>query len=444
MQSIKTFGYSILITVLLLSIGFLSANASGGQSTEVINRAQVEKDDEILAKDIKDLTPEELKRYQQIQKAQELKRSRYEQRAMRKLANSQPKTYDEYEKMSQDIKTSDLQDFNPQFKKEQTFSKVPDPEFQVVRYNYPAGSREINLSTLKSTRHVNSQGVLSPDEKYVVYSEVDYNTGLHKTSSSVYLIPVAGVESKTQKRKKYLLEKENKLYQMTQELETDKTLTGVQRKIKKDELKKFREEVEQLRKEDFQKDSEEALASQTDTPAQKKVKVLMQAHVKDKLKEPLLSTGLYDTNYGVQRTLTVVDWSEDSQKVLIKEKIAQENSGLWQTNIWVYDFSTKKALKLDAIRQAVEYYWNKDRIVDLHYYRFDIYPLGWDAQRPDKILAYVYGYNRQAAASPKFLGTWSIDYQGEQTQLLSLLKTGFIIQANGFCLRTKNLDYYEQ
>ena len=435
-----------LIIVAIMSVCLCVANvyAAKGVSTEDAHRVQVEKDDEILAKDISDLTPEEMKRYQQIQKAQEIKRSRYEQRAIRKLANSQPKTYDEYEKMSQDIKTSDLQDFNPQFKKDETMAKVPDPEFQVVRYNYPAGSREINLSTLKSDRHINSQGVLSPDEKYVVYSEVDYNTSLHKTSSNLYLIPVVGVDVKTQKRKAYLLEKENKLYQMTQELETDKTLTGVQKRIKKDELVKFRAEVEALRKEDYQKDKEDALAAQNDTPAQKKVKALMYAHVKDKVKEPILSTGLYDTDYGVQRTLTVVDWSDDSQKILIKEKIAQEGDGIWQTNIWVYDLSTKEATKLDAIRQAVEYYWNKDRIIDLHYYRFDIYPLGWDSQRPDKILAYVYGYNKQSGQTPKFLGTWGIDSKGEQTQLLSVLQTGFIIQANGFCLKTKNLEYYGQ
>ena len=128
----------------------------------------------------------------------------------------------------------------------------------------------------------------------------------------------------------------------------------------------------------------------------------------------------------------------------MKEKIQKEGDGLWQTNIWVYDLNTKTSKKLDAIRQAVEYYWNKNQIVDLYYYRFDIYPLGWDAQRKDKILAYVYGYNKNSGATPKFLGTWAIDSKGEASQLISVQKTGYVIQANGFCLRTKNLEYYEQ
>ena len=88
------------------------------------------------------------------------KRSGYEKRAMKKLANSQPKTSDEYEKMATELKNSELHDFNPQFKKDPKLVHVPDPEVQIVRYNYPAGSREINLSILKTERHVNGQGYL--------------------------------------------------------------------------------------------------------------------------------------------------------------------------------------------------------------------------------------------------------------------------------------------
>lgn len=440
----KIFGFLIIFTLLTTCTCVLNVYGAKGVSTEDAHKAQVVKDDEILAKDIKDMTPEELKRYRQIQKAQEIKRSGYEKRAMKQLANNQPKTFDEYEKMSADVKTTDLKDFNPQFTKDPRLTKVPDPEFQVVRYNYPAGSREINLSNLKSTRHVNSIGVLSPDEKFVVYSDVDYNTSLHSTSSNVNIIPVSSIDIKTQKRQAELLNKENQLFQMTQEYETNTTWTPYQKKLKKEELKNFREQVQKLREENYAQDKQDALAAQNDTPAQKKAKAIIQANVKDKMKEAILSTGLYDTDYGVQRTLTVIDWSEDSNKILIKEKIAQEKNGLWQTNIWVYDLTTKEAKKLDEVRQAIEYYWNKDRIVDLHYYRFDLYPLGWDAQRPDKILLYVYGYNRQAAQTPKFLGTWEIDYKGEKSQLISVQKTGYIVQANGFCLKTKNLEFYEQ
>lgn len=436
-------GY-LIITFVLTSVIINPSYAKKGKSTEITHQEQVLLDDIILEKNIEDLTPEELARLKKIQSAQEQKRSLYEKRAIKKLSNGQPKTYSDYEKMSIDVKTSDLEDFNPKFQKDPKLAKVPMPEFQVTRYNYPAGSREINLNALKSERHVNSQGVLSPDGKTVVYSDVDYVVSLHKTSSNVYLIPVKPTDIKVQRRKENLLQKENELYQLTQDIANDKMLSSSQKRAKKEKLKKFREEVEVLRKEDYQLDKEEALAAQNDTPAQKKAKALMNVNIKDKIKTPILSTGLYETDYGVQRTLTVVDWSEDSNKILLKEKIAQEKSGLWQTNIWVYDVTTKEAIKLDAIRQAIEYYWNKDRIVDLYYYHFDIYPLGWDAQRPDKILLYAFGYSKKSGNSPKFLGTWSIDSKNEKSQLISILKTGFIVQANGFCLKAKNLEYYER
>ena len=80
----------------------------------------------------------------------------------------------------------------------------------------------------------------------------------------------------------------------------------------------------------------------------------------------------------------------------------------------------------------------------MHYYRFDIYPLGWDAQRKDKILTYIYGYNKNTGSTPKFLGTWATDADGSFSQLISVQKTGYVIQANGFCLKTKNLEYYER
>ena len=427
-----------------LSIGLLKVDASKGKSTELTHDEQVQKDDEILAKDISDLTPEELKRLEKIKAAQVQKRSGYEKRAIKKLANDQPKTYAEYEKMSAELKNSELHDFNPQFKKDPKLVHVPDPEIQIVRYNYPAGSREIDLTQLKTTRHVNSKGVLSPDGKLVVYTDVDYTPGLHKTSSNAYIIPVVQNQTKTQKRMTYLQQKENKLLTLTQEVETNKSLSMQERRQKKEEIKKLNEEVKKLRTQNLVQDQNDALASQNDTPAQTKAKSLMQAHIKDRIKEPILSSGLYDMDFGVQRTLTVVDWSNDSKKILLKEKIAQEGDGLWQTNLWVYDLDTNSAKKLDEIRQAVEYYWNKDRIVDLHYYRFDLYPLGWDAQHKNRILLYVYGYNKQSGAAPKFLGTWSIDAEGKQSQLLSILKTGYIVEANGFCLKTKNMEYYEK
>ncbi len=438
--------FGIFFIVLTFLTCFLTVDAKGtkGQSTEDIHNAQVEKDDEILAKDPSTLTKEEQKRLTKIQKAQVQKRSLYEKRAIRKLSNTQPKTYDEYERMSQDIDTSDLQDFNPKFVKDPFYAKVPAPEFEVLRYNYPAGSREINLSNLKVKRHARSIGVLSPDYKYVVYSDVNYDVGMRKASTDVYLIPTPTKEVRAKRRIAYLEAKEKELRTLNEELTQNKRLASYEKKNKKRRIKQLQKEIEEIKVANQTQNKLDEEYEKNDTPSQKAGRILLESHIKDRIKTPILSTGLYDMNYGVQRTLTVIDWSKKSDKILIKERISKDGDGTWQTNIWVYDMETKETKKLDEIRQAIEYYWNKNRLIDLYYYRFDIYPLGWDAQHPDRILLYAYGYNKENELSPKFLGTWSIDYKGEQSHLVSVTKTGYVVQANGFCLKTKNLGYYEK
>ena len=431
-----------LISFLIFLSGILSACALSGQPTVQNTKTQADIDREILAKDPSNMTKDEYKRYLVIKKAQTIKRSGYEKRAAKKLANEQPKTYEDYEKMAAERKNSELTDFNPMLKKDPKLAGVPDVEVQVVRYNYPGGSREINLSTLKTVRHINSMGVLSPDGKYIVYSDVDYVPAMKRTVSNAYLIPVVTKEYKSQKRAEFLKAKEERLKNLIEQLNNDKSLSIGEKSAKKNEINKLKKEITEIRKANLEQDKIEA--TQTLSPAQSRAMALVQTHIKDRINQPLLSTGLYDIDYGVQRTLTVLDWSENSDKIIFKEKISKDGDGLWQTNIWVYDLNTKSSKKLDEIRQAVEYYWNKNQIADLHYYRFDIYPLGWDAQRKDNILVYVYGYNKNTGSSPKFLGTWAIDSKGEASHLISVQKTGYIIQANGFCLKAKNLEYYER
>ena len=435
-----------LIGIIVLLLFFCSSYsaADSGQSTESFSKSQAEIDDEILSKDINDLTKDELKRLKVINQSKTIKRSGYEKRAARYLANDQPKTVEDYEKQSADIKNSELYDFNPKFKKDPSLAKAPEPEFQVVRYNYPAGSREINLSTLKTNRVAKAQGVLSPDYTKIVYSDVNYDPGMRKSSSNVYIIPVKPPETQAQKRAKFLNAKKEILKECNEKLAQDKTLTSVEKKILKDKIKSLTKEIKQLEKTNLEQDKQEVSTPQVETPATLAGKALMQAHIKDQNKTPIMTSGLYDVDYGIQKTLTVVDWSQSGKQLLVKEKILKDGDGLWQTNILVYDFETGKTKKLDEIRQAIEYYWNKNQRIDLYYYRFDLYPLGWDAQHPDRILLYAFGYNKNTGASPKFLGTWSIDYKGEQSHLVSVLKTGYIVQANGFCLRAKNLEYYER
>ena len=129
-------------------------------------------------------------------------------------------------------------------------------------------------------------------------------------------------------------------------------------------------------------------------------------------------------------TLFPLDFSKDSKKLAFKEKIGSNMAGTWVTNIVVYDFNTKTYKRLTAIREAIVYYWRQKNI-ELKDYRWDIYPIGWDANNPNRIIVYAYGYTSD---KPLFLGTWSIDSNENRSELVSLDSTDASIDLNGFGL----------
>ena len=80
------------------------------------------------------------------------------------------------------------------------------------------------------------------------------------------------------------------------------------------------------------------------------------------------------------------------------------------------------------MRDAVVYYWKEYKNVDLDDNRWDIYPLGFDINEPDRIVASAYAYT---GGAPVFLGLWSIDYKGEQTRLVSFSNREVEVSMNG-------------
>lgn len=162
-----------------------------------------------------------------------------------------------------------------------------------------------------------------------------------------------------------------------------------------------------------------------DTPLNK----IMKANVMHRNPEPILST---DKSINVPyafRTLTPVDFSYDSTKLLVKEKLGSPTDGIWQTNAIVYDFETKTSYNLSEVRAAVVYYWKEHKGVDLDEKRWDIYPLGFDLMSPNRVIVEAYAYTGE---NPVFLGTWSVDSKGEQSRLVSLNPREVQISMNGY------------
>ena len=161
------------------------------------------------------------------------------------------------------------------------------------------------------------------------------------------------------------------------------------------------------------------------------VKRIKNANIMNRNQIPILETSQDIKEKFVFRTLTPIDFSEDASKLLVKEKIGYIHDGIWQTNVIIYDFKTKKRKEIPEIKEAIKFYWLNSEDLRLSEKRWDIFPLGFDAKDPDRILVSAYGYTGNI---PKFLGTWSIDCNGERSLLVSLLEEKGKVSINGYKL----------
>ena len=155
------------------------------------------------------------------------------------------------------------------------------------------------------------------------------------------------------------------------------------------------------------------------------------ANIVNRDPKPLLSTKKdIDIKFAF-RTLTPIDYSTDNTKLLIKEKIGYKHDGIWKTEPWIYDFNTKQAKNLTSLREAITYYWEKTEKINFDDYRWDIYPMGFDANNNNRIIVCAYAYTGEA---PKFLGTWSIDINNETAKLESLTSASYPVSSVGYKL----------
>lgn len=152
---------------------------------------------------------------------------------------------------------------------------------------------------------------------------------------------------------------------------------------------------------------------------------------------PIISVGMDEVQKYQYKTLFPIDWSKDSTKIAFKEKIGSNLKETWQTNIIIYDFEEKSWKRLTAVREAIIYWWRYNKQIELKDYMWDIFPVGWDKQNPNRMVVYAYAFTD---SNPLFLGTWSIDYNEEKSQLLSIDSTNAEIDLNGFGLKEVKLE----
>lgn len=156
---------------------------------------------------------------------------------------------------------------------------------------------------------------------------------------------------------------------------------------------------------------------------------IMKANIKKRNPIPILSTEKSIDNSDAFRTLTPIDFSPDGSKLLVKEKIGSTQDGIWKTNAIVYDFKTKMSYNLVELRDAIIYYWKTYKGLNLDDSMWDIYPLGFSLDSPDRIVTSAYAFTGN---KPVFLGIWSIDTKGEQSRLITFKQDSPPVSINGF------------
>ena len=171
------------------------------------------------------------------------------------------------------------------------------------------------------------------------------------------------------------------------------------------------------------------------------LKKILSANVAKRDKDPIMSTDKKIDNYAAFRTLTPVDFSSDGSKLLVKEKIGSAEDGIWQTNIYIYDFSTQTDYDLSVVRDAVSYFWKEYMQLNLVEKMWDIVPLGFDANSPNTVIVKAYAYTGER---PVYLGAWSIDARGGRSQLVSFDKSYIPnISSNGYKVIKDGVEEYQ-
>ena len=168
---------------------------------------------------------------------------------------------------------------------------------------------------------------------------------------------------------------------------------------------------------------------------------ILRANTAKKLPDPIMSTDKTIDNYAAFRTLTPVDFTPDGSKLLVKQKIGSREDGIWETSIYVYDFKNKVDYDLFGIRDAVVYFWEEYMGMNLDEKRWDIYPIGFDKNDSNKIFVQAFAFTGE---KPVFLGTWSVDWQGNQSRLISFDKNFMPeVSVNGYKVIQDGIESYD-
>jgi hypothetical protein len=169
-----------------------------------------------------------------------------------------------------------------------------------------------------------------------------------------------------------------------------------------------------------------------DSSKTKTQRILDYNHKQEK-RTPVVTAGFREQYKNLFNGLSLVDWSADSNKVLIKEKIGSTINGIYKVVLYVYFVDSDKTLKLSNFNQDIIDYYTNYEDIQLIKYRYELVPLGFSVNNDDMIVAHCYTYD--ADGKKIFMGLWGYDLSENKTVLLSKTNPIISISSNGLVLK---------
>jgi hypothetical protein len=125
----------------------------------------------------------------------------------------------------------------------------------------------------------------------------------------------------------------------------------------------------------------------------------------------------------------VVDWSPDSNDLLVQEVLGNMYSDVWNDSYWIYNRMRRQRelVNLKLLKQAIEKYWQK-KALDFREITYQTLAVGWEGGKANRVVFMAFTYHQEPAL---FLGIWSVGPTGREPKLLAEKEDGLIVRPFG-------------
>lgn len=272
-------------------------------------------------------------------------------------------TKQEWETEAADVPLSERPPYNNITIEQNKKIETPKPHYVFEKYNYPAGSRKINIEDVKKRLYSYPYVVADINCRYIAYPRYYFSGEYNQIFSSFYV----------------------------EKLDTSKN----------------------------------------------KTKRILEYNHNSEIRTPIIEAGLKENYPNLFRGLTLVDWSHDSKKLLIKEQTGSLLGGIYKTYLYVHFLSENDknsyTIKLENFDNAIKNYFLDFENLQLIKYKYSLEPLGFSADNDNIIIVLCWAYNKDN--KKVFLGKWGYNCSTNEILLLSKTDSSHEISLNGLILR---------